>query len=130
MRFLTRNKCCQIYYSLSVKSCFSFVCGHVELGSSQSGFMKPLCCYFEAYINAFSSPTRERTRLISFVLYSNVPLDNIRLCLYLLHVSMVCLQNKKQRMMVRHAVLKGKDPSKLLEEMEIIDKIGRFYCDE
>ena len=40
---------------------------------------------------------------------------------------MVCLQNKKQRMMVRHAVLKGKDPSKLLEEMEIIDKIGRFY---
>ena len=28
-------------------------------------------------------------------------------------------------MMVRQAVLKGKDPSKLLEEMEIIDKIGK-----
>jgi len=35
------------------------------------------------------------------------------------------LQNKKQRMMVRQAVLKGKDPSKLLEEMELIDKIGK-----
>ncbi|KAK3579230.1 hypothetical protein CHS0354_033300 [Potamilus streckersoni] len=32
-------------------------------------------------------------------------------------------KNKKQRMLVRHAVLKGKDPLKLLEEMEIIDKM-------
>ncbi|XP_074648188.1 WW domain-binding protein 11-like [Tubulanus polymorphus] len=32
-------------------------------------------------------------------------------------------KNKKQRMMVRQAVLKGKDPVKLLEEMEIIDKM-------
>jgi hypothetical protein len=37
------------------------------------------------------------------------------------------LQNKKQRMMVRHAVLKGKDPMKLLEEMEAIDRMG-VYC--
>lgn len=34
-------------------------------------------------------------------------------------------KNKKQRMMVRQAVLKGKDPVKLLEEMEIIDKMGK-----
>lgn len=33
-------------------------------------------------------------------------------------------QNKKQRMMVRTAVLKGKDPLKLLQEMEIIDQMG------
>ncbi|KAK7112145.1 WW domain-binding protein 11-like [Littorina saxatilis] len=32
-------------------------------------------------------------------------------------------KNKKQRMMVRQAVLKGKDPMKLLEEMEIIDRM-------
>lgn len=32
-------------------------------------------------------------------------------------------KNKKQRMMVRTAVLKGKDPLKLLEEMEIIDQM-------
>lgn len=35
-------------------------------------------------------------------------------------------KNKKQRMMVRQAVLKGKDPEKLLEDMEIIDKMGKF----
>ena len=29
-------------------------------------------------------------------------------------------------MMVRQAVLKGKDPFKLLEEMEIIDKMGEY----
>jgi len=34
------------------------------------------------------------------------------------------IQNKKQRMMVRMAVLKGKDPQQILEEMEIIDKQG------
>ena len=34
------------------------------------------------------------------------------------------LQNKKQRIMVRTAVLKGKDPMKLLEEMEQIDRMG------
>jgi WW domain-binding protein 11 len=32
-------------------------------------------------------------------------------------------KNKKQRMMVRQAVLKGKDPAKLLEDMENIDKM-------
>ncbi|XP_052265484.1 WW domain-binding protein 11-like isoform X2 [Dreissena polymorpha] len=32
-------------------------------------------------------------------------------------------KNKKQRMMVRTAVLKGKDPLKLLEEMEFIDQM-------
>lgn len=32
-------------------------------------------------------------------------------------------KNKKQRMMVRQAVLKGKDPMKLLEEMEAIDRM-------
>ncbi|KAL4239240.1 WW domain-binding protein 11 [Mactra antiquata] len=32
-------------------------------------------------------------------------------------------KNKKQRMLVRTAVLKGKDPLKLLEEMEIIDQM-------
>lgn len=31
-------------------------------------------------------------------------------------------KNKKQRMLVRMAVLKGKDPQQILEEMEIIDK--------
>ena len=37
-------------------------------------------------------------------------------------------------MMVRQAVLKGKDPLKLLEDMETIDKMGEwlfllvFYC--
>ena len=36
-------------------------------------------------------------------------------------------KNKKQRMMVRQAVLKGKDPYKLLEDMELIDKMGQ-YC--
>ncbi|XP_050394159.2 WW domain-binding protein 11 [Patella vulgata] len=32
-------------------------------------------------------------------------------------------KNKKQRFLVRHAVLKGKDPMKLLQEMEVIDKM-------
>lgn len=32
-------------------------------------------------------------------------------------------KNKKQRMLVRTAVLKGKDPLKLLDEMEIIDQM-------
>ena len=36
----------------------------------------------------------------------------------------ITLQNKKQRMMVRQAVLKGKDPFKLLEDVESIDKMG------
>ena len=34
-------------------------------------------------------------------------------------------------MMVRQAVLKGKDPVKLLEEMEAIDRMGKlcnFFC--
>ena len=40
-------------------------------------------------------------------------------------------KNKKQRMLVRQAVLKGKDPFKLLEDMENIDKMGMMllvYC--
>ena len=36
------------------------------------------------------------------------------------------LQNKKQRMLVRQAVLKGKDPVQLLTEMEIIDQMGKI----
>jgi len=44
---------------------------------------------------------------------------------------LVFLQNKKQRMLVRMAVLKGKDPQQILEEMEIIDKQGTLLllCD-
>jgi WW domain binding protein 11 len=33
-------------------------------------------------------------------------------------------KNKKQRQMVRQAVLKNKDPAQLLEEMEKIDEMG------
>lgn len=35
-------------------------------------------------------------------------------------------KNKKQRLMVRQAVLKGKDPAQLLEEMEKIDEMGKL----
>lgn len=35
-------------------------------------------------------------------------------------------KNKKQRQMVRAAVLKGKDPAQLIEEMEKIDEMGLF----
>ena len=41
-------------------------------------------------------------------------------------ISYLYFQNKKQRMLVRTAVLKGKDPLKLLDEMEIIDQMGRL----
>lgn len=34
-------------------------------------------------------------------------------------------KNKKQRQMVRAAVLKGKDPAQLLDEMEKIDEMGK-----
>lgn len=34
-------------------------------------------------------------------------------------------KNKKQRQMVRAAVLKGKDPTQLIEEMEKIDEMGK-----
>lgn len=34
-------------------------------------------------------------------------------------------KNKKQRQMVRQAVLKNKDPGQLLEEMEQIDEMGK-----
>lgn len=34
-------------------------------------------------------------------------------------------KNKKQRQMVRAAVLKGKDPQQILEEMEKIDQMGK-----
>ena len=37
-------------------------------------------------------------------------------------------KNKKQRQMVRAAVLKGKDPAQLLDEMEKIDEMGRIIC--
>lgn len=33
-------------------------------------------------------------------------------------------KNKKQRQLVRAAVLKGKDPAQLLDEMEKIDEMG------
>ena len=33
-------------------------------------------------------------------------------------------KNKKQRQLVRAAVLKGKDPSQIIEEMEKIDEMG------
>lgn len=36
-------------------------------------------------------------------------------------------KNKKQRQMVRAAVLKNKDPSQILEEMEKIDEMGRTF---
>lgn len=35
-------------------------------------------------------------------------------------------KNKKQRMAVRTAVLKGKDPQQLLFEMEKIDQMGKY----
>jgi hypothetical protein len=35
-------------------------------------------------------------------------------------------KNKKQRQMVRAAVLKGKDPVQLIAEMEKIDQMGKF----
>jgi hypothetical protein len=35
-------------------------------------------------------------------------------------------KNKKQRAAVRAAVLKGKDPTQILEEMEKIDEMGEF----
>lgn len=36
-------------------------------------------------------------------------------------------KNKKQRQMVRAAVLKGKDPAQLIEEMEKIDEMGLLF---
>lgn len=33
-------------------------------------------------------------------------------------------KNKKQRQLVRAAVLKGKDPAQIIEEMEKIDQMG------
>lgn len=39
----------------------------------------------------------------------------------------IVFQNKKQRMLVRQAVLKGKDPLQLLTEMEIIDQMGKIF---
>lgn len=35
-------------------------------------------------------------------------------------------KNKRQRQMVRAAVLKNKDPSQILEEMEKIDEMGKW----
>ena len=35
-------------------------------------------------------------------------------------------KNKKQRQLVRAAVLKGKDPSQIIEEMEKIDQMGKY----
>lgn len=40
-------------------------------------------------------------------------------------------KNKKQRQMVRAAVLKGKDPSQIIMELEKIDNMGMyeyFWC--
>lgn len=39
-------------------------------------------------------------------------------------------KNKKQRQLVRHAVLKNKDPGQILEEMEQIDEMGEFHLCE
>lgn len=50
--------------------------------------------------------------------------SNYVIYIYFLFVHI--LQNKKQRMLVRQAVLKGKDPTKILQEMEMIDKMGEF----
>lgn len=36
-------------------------------------------------------------------------------------------KNKKQRQMVRAAVLKGKDPHQILEELEKIDQMGKYH---
>lgn len=36
-------------------------------------------------------------------------------------------KNKKQRQMVRAAVLKGKDPNQILEELEKIDQMGIVF---
>lgn len=38
-------------------------------------------------------------------------------------------KNKKQRMIVRTAVLKGKDPLQILAEMEKIDQMGKIKFD-
>ena len=38
---------------------------------------------------------------------------------------MFTLQNKKQRKMVREAVLKSKDPQRILEEIEKIETLGK-----
>lgn len=46
--------------------------------------------------------------------------------IYIYFLFVLILQNKKQRMLVRQAVLKGKDPTKILQEMEMIDKMGEF----
>lgn len=35
-------------------------------------------------------------------------------------------KNKKQRQLVRAAVLKGKDPAQIIEEMEKIDQMGWY----
>lgn len=39
-------------------------------------------------------------------------------------------KNKRQRQIVRTAVLRGKDPMQLLGEMEKIDQMGKFYISE
>lgn len=36
-------------------------------------------------------------------------------------------KNKRQRQMVRAAVLKGKDPTQIIEEMEKIDEMGNCF---
>lgn len=41
----------------------------------------------------------------------------------------VCVsQNKKQRMMVRAAVLKMKDPRQIIRDMEKLDEMGVYTC--
>ena len=36
-------------------------------------------------------------------------------------------KNKRQRQMVRAAVLKGKDPTQLIVEMEKMDQMGEYF---
>lgn len=37
-------------------------------------------------------------------------------------------KNKKQRQVVREAVIKSKDPKKVIEELERLDQMGLLHC--
>ena len=71
----------------------------------------------------YMNPTDQASKL------SNV-IENLFLCKYFCEIlgkearKKELKKNKKQRQMVRQAVLKNKDPSQLLEEMEQIDEMG------
>lgn len=63
-----------------------------------------------------ASKFQNHDREIKFVLLSYFPGKEAR--------KKELKKNKKQRQMVRAAVLKGKDPAQLLDEMEKIDEMG------